>query len=293
MNKLLQPLLVTALGTVSLFCQAEPVKNEYNLICTTSSCNAMDVVSKYISSSNQDFKSSDMFYIYDSNVVVDTITYSDYLSYLKKFPVTPMQRDAALDCRFDVDYNCDDWKDSKGATAIVNYLQNYTFRTQPLSSFEIEARTFLKQVLNGVVVGAITAVQLNKVAGKITQLILMQTGNKTLGLVVAGGVTGGLSTAAGYIMDSKSVFQVGDVVVFKGGKLISVIRNGIEIPADQLIKASNSGASGGGVGGGRTGTTGGGGGGGIVGGGKSFGGGGFGSGSVGIKDNPDLKRNEN
>jgi len=115
----------------------------------------------------------------------------------------------------------------------------------------------------------------------------MQTGNKTLGLVVAGGVTGGLSTAAGYIMDAKSVFQVGDVVVFKGGKLISVIRNGIEIPADQLIKASNGGASGG-VGGGRTGTTGGGG---IVGGGG--GGGGFGSGSVGIKDNPDLKRNEN
>ncbi|MBS0045221.1 hypothetical protein KFE26_23610, partial [Shewanella sp. M16] len=152
------------------------------------------------------------------NIVVDSVTYSDYLGYLKKVTFTPMQKDAALDCRFDTDNNCDDWKNSRDATSIVNYLQNYTFKTQPLSSFEIEMRTALKQVVyGGVLIGAITAVQLNKIAGKISQLLLVQTGNNTFGLVVAGGVTGGISTAAGLLMDTQSVFKVGDVVVFKGG----------------------------------------------------------------------------
>ncbi len=284
------PIFVSAFSAVSFFSQAEPARNVYNLICTSDSCNAMGAVSKYITGNKQVFRAADTFYIYDSNVVVDSITYSDYLSYLKKtnhLPPVVMQKDAALDCRFDTDNNCNDWKDSSDATSIVNYLQNYTFKSQPMSNIEVEIRTALKQMTNSVIVGAITAVQLHKVGGKITQLVLLQTGNKTLGLVVAGGITGGLSTAAGYIMSAQSIFKVGDVLVFKGGKLISVIRNGVEIPADKLTQASN-GASGGGVDSGGGGTTGGGG---IVGGGSS-GGGGFGSGRGAINDNPVLKRKE-
>jgi hypothetical protein len=272
-KKLLNPIAISILSALSLHAYAEPQKSVYNLICESNTCNAVDTVSKYINNETIKFKSSDMFYIYDSNIVVDSITYSDYRNSVSraKFKSPPMRlKDSSLDCNFDADYSCNDWSGNNDTTNIVNYLQNFTYRSQPLSTLEIEIRNKLKQIGNTIAVSSVLALTLHKVGGKILTAVVIETGSRRLGIIVRAAITGSASTIAGFVLSGETDFKAGDVLIFKGGKLHSIIRNGVEIPESQI---GNSTSVGGGIGGVGGSSGGGNGSGGFVGGGGSGGGG--------------------
>lgn len=117
---------------------------------------------------------------------------------------------------------------------------------------------------------------------KILTAVVIETGSKRLGIILGAAVTGSASTIAGFVLNGETDFKAGDVLIFKGGKLHSIVRNGVEIPANEIGNSSSVGGGGGSVGGS---TGGGNGSGGIVGGGGNIGGGGcFNCGVVRIRD---------
>lgn len=74
------------------------------------------------------------------------------------------------------DYSCNDWSGNSDTTNIVNHLQNFTYRSQPLSNLEIEIRNKLQQLSNGIVVSSVLALTLHKVGEKNTHCCRYRNG---------------------------------------------------------------------------------------------------------------------
>lgn len=262
--------LVPLLAFLSFSSQAS-----INLICDSDRCNTLKTVKDYLNNNNQSFSDADIFYIYDSNVIVDSMTYSEYLTQ-KDLPVRT-RRDAALNCDFDADFSCADWKKDPNTLNLVNFVQNYKWKSKPLSNSEIELRNFAAQLGLNLSSGAVFAIPFSGVGS----IIIAKVGSKLIGTVITGSITSGLGGLALYGINVNTKLKVGDVLIFKNGKIFKVVRNGKEYTMRQIanLKPTGSGSGGGvGSGGGYGGS------GGIVGG----GGGGFGgvgnTGNVTIKD---------
>lgn len=276
-------LLPITLSLCSFNLSAKTANEEYNLICYQRDCSSLKAVDEFISGQpNRKFNDADMFYIHDSNVVINTTTYSDYLLTADQAPRMSTM-DAALNCSFDSDYSCSDWKQDPKTQSLVNYIQNIQWHDAPLTSIQVQIDTYLQSIGAGIAVGALMATPFTEGVG--FSVIMLRIGGQYFAKVVSGSISGaiGATLTLGLDLQTISKFLPGDVLVYQNGKVVKVIRNGKEIDIDQLPSqpGTTGGSSGGGGGGGSTGTTGGGG---VVG-----GGGGGGScfvncGSVYIRD---------
>lgn len=259
-------LLPITLSLCAFNLSAKTTSEEYNLICYQRDCGSLNTVDEFISGQpNRKFNDADMFYIFDSNVVINTTTYSDYLLSENLAPRI-YTRDAALNCSFDSDYSCSDWKQDPKTRSLVNYIQNIQWRDAPLTSIQVQIDTYLQSIGAGVAVGALMAIPFTEGVG--FSVIMVRVGGQYFAKVVSGSISGaiGATLTLGLDLQTISKFLPGDVLVYQNGKVVKVIRNGKEIVIDQLPSqpGTTGGSSGGGVDGGSTGTTGGGG---IVGGG--------------------------
>lgn len=220
----------------------------YRLTCNSIHCNAADLASRLIENQNTrfTFNAYDYFVAYDSGVAVDSITYSDY-QYLKRNGKLPtIQKDGALNCAYDSSFSCADWKKDPGTLDLVNLIQNYTWKDQPLTAADIQFRNFANQVTLGIVAGSILIIPLDGIATVITARIVTQLGSRVIGVVVGGAVTGALGSAATFGINIYTKYEVGDVLIMQNGKVIKVIRKGKEYTIKELgINTSSNGTSGG------------------------------------------------
>lgn len=258
-------LAINSFGTSA---ETTPVPEEYNIICYQSDCNSLQNIKSFINGQpEKEFNDADVFYIYDNNVIVNSTTYADYLIEVDKFH-TISKRDAALNCSFDSDYSCSDWKNDPSTRALVNYIQNVQWNTAPLTNIQVQIDSYLHSLGVSIAVGSLLAIPV--VGVESVSVILIRIGGQFFAKVVGNSVSGviGTTIAFGLDLQTASKFLPGDVLIFQNGKVVKVIRNGKEIDIKDLPAKPTQTGGGGGVdsGGGTTG------GGGIVGGGGSGGG---------------------
>lgn len=280
--KLLRLPLSIFLSICSYNVNAEATPEEYNLICYQNDCNSLQNIKKFINGQpDKNFNDADIFYIYDSDIIVNSTTYSDYLINVDKFR-TISKRDGALNCSFDSYYSCSDWKKDPSTRYLVNYIQNVQWNTTPLTKIQVQLDSYLHSI--GVTI-AVTSLLATPISGvKTASVIMIRIGGQYFAKVVGNNVSGviGATIVFGLDLQTTSKFLPGDVLIFQNGKVVKVIRNGKEINIKDLPSVStNTGGQAGGGGGVDSGSTFGGGG--IVGGG---GGGGcfFMCGSVYVRD---------
>lgn len=283
--KLLSLPLSISLAIFSYNVSAEATPEEYNLICYQSDCNSLQNVKSFINGQpDKTFNDADVFYIYDDDVIINSTTYSDYLINVDKFR-TISKRDAALNCSFDSNYSCSDWKKDPSTRYLVNYIQNVKWNTAPLTQIQVQLDSYLNSIGATIAVGSLLATPVLGVES--LSVIMIRIGGQYFAKVVGNSVSGviGTTIAFGLDLQTASKFLPGDVLIFQNGKVVKVIRNGKEIDIKDLpsIPTSTGGQNGGGGGvdSGGGGTTGGGG---IVGGGGGGGGCFVNCGSVYIRD---------
>ncbi|SFC87673.1 hypothetical protein [Pseudoalteromonas denitrificans] len=230
-------------------------QDEFYLECNPLNCNTERTIEQFIDESTP-LSNSSIFYISDSQVNVDSMTYQEFktLKNLRKHDTqeskdTDSTMDGALLCENDNDFNCHDWEKEHITSTINNYLNNFQY-TYTLTQQDIDSHNTAKRIHYNFVVNAITAIPAAKI-GFLTVKALnyyLQHG------VIATGVSGTLigmgisETFKGY---TPTNLRPGDIVVTRLGKAELLIRDGILYNiGDILTGAINSDSVGGNSGGG-------------------------------------------
>lgn len=214
-----------------------------------------DAVQKIINLEDHKFLSNDIFIQLDSGIEVNSITYQQFISYAELISIKPLVTsesspkffDAAFSCERDRDYDCEAWGDYNGAyksyiVALQNQVYNYEW-SHTLTQSDIDAVNTATILQYDFTVGVITfspAARFISVVGKG----LSVSTNDIIGLLVASGVSNVIVNQM-FTGPAKTKLRVGDVIVVKKGKVVSIVRNGITYSPSQITGVGSNTGSGG------------------------------------------------
>lgn len=251
MFKILLMLAVTSIFSLNVL--ASDVK--YQIQCENYCGDIYDAVQKIINLEDHKFLSNDIFIQLDSGIEVNSITYQQFISYAELISIKPLVTsesspkffDAAFSCERDRDYDCEAWGDYNGAyksyiVALQNQVYNYEW-SHTLTQSDIDAVNTATILQYDFTVGVITfspAARFISVVGKG----LSVSTNDIIGLLVASGVSNVIVNQM-FTGPAKTKLRVGDVIVVKKGKVVSIVRNGITYSPSQITGVgSNTGGGG-------------------------------------------------
>lgn len=278
MKKYIISILLVALS-FNVYAQS----NTYELLCKNECANLFGEIDKMVSQKNhglspddilmqfEPFFQDDLFIQFDSGIAVNSTTYKDYLSqkanlvsqksssdfdlidvkFSSKSVPTPIltPRDGALSCEYDRDYDCEAWGDYSGVykpyiiavqNQVYNYEWGYTLTQEDINSINLTSR-----IRYSFAVGVITFSPAARFTSILQAGLKNITSENMVSLLIAAGIA---NVVVNEIFNGprKTSLKVGDVVMFKGGKLVSVARDGVIYNATTIMgPIGNEGGSGG------------------------------------------------
>ncbi|WDE06879.1 hypothetical protein SG34_008260 [Thalassomonas viridans] len=248
--------LLTLTVGFSLSLQASEYSPISIIECGQACDDIYDMVTKVTALEDYQHDENMLFIFTDSGVEVNSITYGQYTNHLSSNPLTSQPlieaesgavdvMDAALSCEYDRDYDCEAWNDIDGTlkpyiislqNAVNSYEWSYT-----VTQDDIDRTNMSNRIQQNFAVGALTFLPVAKIADVIIKVVVGMSRSELLATMVAGGVT---TVAMGelYKGPTKSKLKAGDILILKGGKITTVIRNGTSYSPSYI--ASISGGSG-------------------------------------------------
>lgn len=229
-------------------------------------CDVDQVINAFISMNSQPFESANqMFKVYKNGELIYQITVSDHMDSISAphigfidLPGTvpaPGTNDAALDCRFDTDYSCEDWAATAYAFDLLNYVRNVRIEFVITQDFIDSLKNTTNAAANVSVFALILMdISPTRPVGTISRHLLRKALEKELARRLGLGIEFLAGWALVDLIDAiiSPNIQVGDIMVIQDGDS-RVYRDGVQVsgpPGGTPPGNSGSGTGGNGGGGG-------------------------------------------
>lgn len=213
-------------------------------------------IDRFVSPRKNWFSYDDIFVQLDSSVVVNSITYREYLlqknNYFTQSDVLgfapryllstdkfiPTPQDGALSCEYDRDYDCEAWVDYSGAyKSYIIALQNQVYSYEwgyTLTQADIDSINLASRIEYNFAVGVITYSPAARFVSTVSSGLRYVTKRKMISLLISAGIANVVINEI-FNGPQSTKLKVGDVVMFKGGKLVSVAREGVIYHASSIM----------------------------------------------------------